>query len=202
MNLALFGGSFDPPHRGHVQSVAAVRRELGLERVIYLPTAAPPHKPDRRFAPPWARFCMVELALLHEEGLYASTHELTPGRRAYTIETLEHFQRLHPTARLHLILGSDSFAELHTWRRWRELAERAQLVVLERPGVEAAKVRAEAPPEVLDLLTDGRARFFSTGPVDISSTQIRALLARGEAPPPGAVADLVLDYAEKYALYR
>lgn len=202
MKLGIFGGSFDPPHWGHIRPVRTARRQLGLERVIYLPTAQPPHKPDRRLTPAWARFCMVELALLREEGLYASTHELTPGRRAYTVETLEHFRRRYPDADLHLLMGSDSFAELAAWRRWRRLPELAQLVVLERPGSESASVRAAAPREVLELLADGRARLLAGEPVDLSSTELRARLGRGESPPPGVVPELVLDYIDKYALYR
>ena len=80
MKLGLFGGSFDPIHRGHIEPVQAARKALGLERVIYLPTAVPPHKPGRILAPAHARYAMVEMALLEEEGLYASTFELTLGR--------------------------------------------------------------------------------------------------------------------------
>ena len=101
MKIGLFGGSFDPIHRGHVEPVREARRRLGLERVIYLPTATPPHKPRRALAPALARFAMVELALLGEEGLYVSAHELTPERPAYTVETLEHFRRQMPEAELH-----------------------------------------------------------------------------------------------------
>ncbi len=134
MKLGLFGGSFDPIHLGHITPVRAARRELGLDRVIYLPTARPPHKPDRILAPAHARYAMVELALLDEEGLYASAHELTLERPAFTIETLEHFRREMPDAELFLLIGGDSLADLHHWVRWREIPAAARLVVLARPG--------------------------------------------------------------------
>ena len=113
MKVGLFGGSFDPIHRGHLDPVRAAMRDLGLDRVIYLHTARPPHKPGRALAPALARYAMVELALLGEEGLYASAHELTLDRPAYTIETLEHFRRQMPAAELYLLIGGDSFADLH-----------------------------------------------------------------------------------------
>lgn len=207
MRTGLFGGSFDPPHRGHVRPVEAAREALGLDRVLFLPTAQPPHKPGPRSAPAHARYAMVELALLAESKLFASAHELTPGEVRYTADTLAHFRRELPGDELYLILGSDSFARLATWRRWREIPEIARLIVLPRPGCDEApfwdesRVRAEAPEEVLALLDGGRASFLAGPAIDLSSTAIRGLLARGEEPPPGALAPLVLEFIRKYALY-
>ncbi len=201
MRVGLFGGSFDPPHRGHVEPVRRARRELELDRVLYLPTAQPPHKLGPRVAPAHARYAMVELALLAEQGLYVSAHELTPGEARYTIDTLAHFQRELPGDELVLLVGSDSFAQLATWRRWREIPAAAGLVVLPRPGWDEARLRDQAPSEVLALLDGGRATFLAGPSVDLSSTALRQLLARGEEPPPGALAPLVLDFIRKYALY-
>ncbi len=202
MKVGLFGGSFDPIHRGHIDPVQEARRALGLDRVIYLPTAKPPHKPDRRLAPAHARFTMVELALLAEEGLYASPHELTPGRPAYTIETLEHFRREMPAAdtELFLLIGGDSFADLHLWVRWREIPGVARLVVLARPGQDFEAVPLD--PEVAELARTDRVTLLRQTPVDVSSTRLRELLAAGLPLPPGAVPELVVRYLEKYGLYR
>jgi nicotinate-nucleotide adenylyltransferase len=200
MKIGLFGGSFDPIHRGHVDPVQEARRELGLERVIYLPTAVPPHKPGRILAPAYARYTMVELALLQEEGLYVSTHELTLGRPAYTVETLEHFRREMPDADLHLLIGGDSFADLDHWVRWREIAAAARLVVLARPGWSLDE--ASLPPQLVELARSERVCFVTGKPVDISSTRLRELFSRGETPPPGSVPDLVVRYVQKYDLYR
>lgn len=219
MRIGLFGGSFDPIHWGHVRPVQEARRRLALDKVVYLPTASPPHKRDPESAPrapAAARYAMVEMALLAEEGLFASDHELRPGEPCYTVETLEHFRRGGREAgvelELHLILGSDSLAELPTWRRWREIPELAHLVVLRRPGAEpGAPGRGEgrlAPElaQVLDpLLASGEVTFVEDVLVDLSSTDIRRRLAAGsydgdwleEAMPP-----LVVDYLRKYRLYR
>lgn len=200
MKIGLFGGSFDPIHRGHLEPVRQARTALGLERVIYLPTAKPPHKPKRNFAPPEARYSMVELALLHEEGLFASPHELTPERPSYTVETLEHFTRELPGVELHLLLGADSFYDLHRWVRFRDILSLARLVVLARPGWEIDP--AAVPAELQDLLDGDRLFVLTQGEVDASSTRLRELLSRDEPIPEGWLPDLVLDYIAKYRLYR
>ncbi len=200
MKVGLFGGSFDPIHRGHIEPVKAARRELGLDRVIYLPTARPPHKPDRVLAPAQARYAMVELALLFEEGLYASAHELTLGRPAFTIETLEHFRREMPDAELFLLIGGDSLADLHQWVRWREIPAAARLVVLARPGWNFDTVSLD--PEVAELVRTGRVLLLRQPQVDVSSTRLRERLAAGLPPPEGALPELVVRYLQKYTPYR
>jgi nicotinate-nucleotide adenylyltransferase len=200
MKLGLFGGSFDPIHLGHVLPVREARRALGLDRVLYLVTGKPPHKRGRALAPPHARYAMVEMALLGEEGLYASTYELASDRPAYTVETLEHFRRTEPAADLHLLIGGDSFADLHLWYRWREIPAAARLVVLTRPGWE---LDAQAlHPELAALAAPDRVVFLKQPPVDVSSTRLRELFARGEQPSAGQVPDLVVRYVQKYSLYR
>lgn len=231
MKIGLFGGSFDPIHSGHLEPVKQARRQLGLDRVIYLPTAIPPHKPVRRLAPPLARYAMVELAILHEEGLHASPYELTLDRPAYTAETLEHFQRELPAAELYLLIGSDSFLELPHWFRWRDIAAAARLVVLSRPGCDLAELEGAAElghgaggagdsrdsgdafagregqerrqrRELVALLASDRVQVIDQQPYEVSSTRLRELLARGERPPAGWMPDLVVDFVHKYSLYR
>lgn len=200
--VGLFGGSFDPIHAGHLAPVIEACERLGLDRVIYLPTARPPHKPKRHFAPAWARYAMVELALLDEDRLYASPHELTLGRPAYTVETVEAFRRCWPQVALHLLIGSDSFAEFSSWRRWEELVDAVRLVVLARPGWEVERVVGGLPAELSRRVEAGEVDFVVHRPVDVSATGIRELFARGEEPPPGALPAPVLDYIRKYRLYR
>lgn len=200
MKLGLFGGSFDPIHQGHVLPVREARKALGLDRILYLVTAKPPHKPRRALAPPHARYAMVEMALLQEEGLYASPYELNLDRPAYTVETLEHFRHAAPGADLHLLIGGDSFSDLHLWYRWRDITAAARLVVLARPGW-ALDARA-LHPDLADLAATDRVVFLRQPPVDISSTRLRELFARGEHPPADQISDLVVRYVQKYDLYR
>ncbi|MFN7962935.1 MAG: nicotinate (nicotinamide) nucleotide adenylyltransferase [Thermoanaerobaculia bacterium] len=200
MKIGLFGGSFDPPHWGHVLPVEAARERLGLARVWFLPTARPPHKPERRFAPSLARLTMVELATLHRPGLFVSPFEVRSEEPSYTIDSVEHFGREYPEAELVLLLGLDSFVGFHTWRRFRDIARLARLAVLARPGWEERL--PEADPEVRSWLETGRAELLAGPAVAASSSALRAALAQGELPADGMVPDLVLDYIAKYSLYR
>ena len=201
MKLGLFGGSFDPIHCGHILPVRQAQSELGLDRVIYLPTARPPHKPGRQFAPSHSRYAMVELALLDEEGLEASSFELTPAEPAYTIDTVEHFAE--PGVDLHLLIGTDSLAELTEWKRWQDIVETAKLVVLARPDFEPSRVVAEMPAELASLTGNGeRLHIVRNEPIGVSSTKLREILGRGEVPPKGSVPELVLKYLLKYSIYR
>ena len=201
MKIGVFGGSFDPIHYGHIQPVREARRRLGLDRVLYLPTASPPHKPGRQTAPAWSRFAMVELALLREPGLQVSPLELTPGRPAYTVDSLARLQSEHPDDELWLIIGGDNFAELPTWKSWRRLARLARLAVLVRPREKRA-LEDSWPPELRRLAASDRVEFVPNRPVSISSTRLRELLAAGEDPPPRTMPRVVLEYIRKYSLYR
>lgn len=201
MKLGLFGGSFDPVHSGHVLPVLEARERLGLDRVIYLPTARPPHKPGRQFAPSYARFSMVELALIDEPDLQVSALEMTPGRPAYTIDTLEHFQRENPEAELHILIGGDSFAALESWKRWRDIVELARLVVLVRPGWEIEHTRRHLTPELARLADDERVYFLANAAVEVSSTELRERVRDGDEIPATVMSPLVLKYVRKYSLY-
>lgn len=206
MRVGLFGGSFDPIHQGHIAPILEAQRALALDRIVYLPTANPPHKRRRSFAPALARFAMVELALLDHADVMVSTHELTLDRPAYTVETLEHFRAAEPASELFLILGADSFLEFSTWVRWREILALARLVVLTRPGFRVADAMAEAPPELQPELraavAAGDVHFVENAPLAVSSTEVRRRLAAGEAIPDGWLAPRVVRYLSKYLLYR
>jgi nicotinate-nucleotide adenylyltransferase len=201
VKLGLFGGSFDPIHAGHIRPVAEARRLLGLDRIVYLPTARPPHKPGRALAPAHQRYAMVELALLHEEGLEVSTLELDSERPVYTVETVSAFRRQLPLAELHLVIGADSFLDLHHWVRWQEIIELARLVVLVRPGWETGGDRT-LPPGAAEALRRGRVDFAPNLPVAVSATELRTRFAQGSSVSPELVPPLVLDFIAKYRLYR
>jgi nicotinate-nucleotide adenylyltransferase len=201
MKVGLFGGSFDPIHWGHIRPVLEAADELGLDRVVYLPTGRPPHKPDRRMAPALARYAMAELALLELDHLQVSGYELSEEAPSYTIDTLLHFRNASPGDQLHLLVGRDSFVELHSWHRWQEILEIAQLGVLSRPEAAAASERSSTP-RVMAIGDPTRVRFLANRPLAVSSTEVRRCLARGERPPAGWVPDPVVDFALKYRLYR
>ncbi len=202
MKIGLYGGSFDPIHLGHVVPLQRARQVLGLDRVIYLPTARPPHKDGRRMAPSRARYTMVELALLCETGLFASDYEMSQRGPSYTIDTLEHWRRQRPDAELVLFMGGDAFLELESWRRWQDILRLARIAVLPRPGATGHAFEAAASPALKAALLSGQAVIVSGIPsLDISSSTIRQHLASDPTRCDDWVPRLVLDYIGKYDLY-
>jgi nicotinate-nucleotide adenylyltransferase len=202
VKLGLFGGSFDPFHAGHLAVARTARRALGLDRVVVLPTGRPPHKPNHRLAPGLARYAMAELALLDDPDLVVSDGELRSDAPSYTIDTLGRFAAERPEASLHLLVGSDSLAGLHTWRRWEEILERATLAVVARPGAARSEVLAGMPPVLADRLATARLEWVECAPHPASGTEIRHRLRSGEAPPDGWLDPRVLTFLRKYRLYR
>jgi len=202
MRMGLFGGSFDPIHYGHIYPVKEAKKVLGLDRVVYLPTAEPPHKPGRQFASPFARFAMVELALLDEPDMEVSPFELTPARPAFTIDSVLYFKSLYPDSDLALIIGGDSFAELHTWHLWEEIVDLAELGVLVRPEFNWIELKDRVPREIAILAESDRVHFVANNPVEISATQLRQMIQDNGEIPDRMLPELVLKYARKYSLYR
>jgi len=202
MKLGIFGGTFDPIHSGHILPVRRARDVLGLDRVYYLPTARPPHKPGRQFVRSQRRFAMAELALLDEVDFEVSAWELTPGEFAFTVDTVERFHRREPTDELCVILGGDSFKQLTTWKRWRDIVRIASLAVLTRPGWDYKSVEQSLPEELRDLVTAGKVTFVRNDPVETSSTELRHLFRTGSDIPANAMPELVVQYIRKYSLYK
>ena len=198
MRLGLFGGSFDPLHAGHVEPVKEARQVLSLDRVVCLPTASPPHKPGDRVAPARARFTMAELAWLDEPAVEVSDFEMTMGRTAYTIDSIEHFSALHPQASLMLLIGWDSYLELPLWHRWEEIVAGVDIGVLTRPGFTDDDRSERLPEPLLTARRDGRVHFVPNRPLEVSSTELRRRLAEGEEIPDQWVPPLVLKYLRKY----
>jgi nicotinate-nucleotide adenylyltransferase len=202
MRVGLFGGSFDPIHRGHVAAARAALAELGLDRVLFVTTAVPPHTPGHRFAPALARYAMVELALLDDDALQASPLELEGARPAFTVDTVERLRRERPDDELVLLIGGDSLARLETWHRWQDLVGAVELGVLARPGWERERIEPTFGPELARGIGRARTSWVSSVADPASASEIRRRLAAGEPLPAGWLDDRVLRFATKYSLYR
>jgi nicotinate-nucleotide adenylyltransferase len=202
--LGLFGGSFDPVHAGHLHVARAAEAAFDLDHVLFVPAARPPHKPERVLAEAGDRVAMLELALAERAGWSISELELTREGPSYTFDTvcvLPDRLGLAPDVALHLIIGWDNLRGLERWHRARELLGRVQPIVILRGEDDPALLEhlaAELGPELFEKLERG---FLRLEPVAISSTDLRALLARGGHPgdelPPG-----VLEYVRARGIYR
>jgi nicotinate-nucleotide adenylyltransferase len=176
----ILGGTFDPVHNAHLALARAALEHLGLERILWLPTGVPKYRAPAN-TPATHRVAMLRLALEGEPRYAIDERELDAAHSGYTVDTLNSLG-----GRPVLLLGADQYAKFETWHRWREILERADLAVFARPGWGAA---------------DGRARQVPFQPLDISASDIRARLARGEDVS-GMVPARVLEYIRRHSLYR
>jgi nicotinate-nucleotide adenylyltransferase len=172
VRIGLFGGTFDPPHVGHLVTAVNVRHALDLDTVILMVANIPWQKQGERAITPAAdRLAMVEAAVADVPGLAAGRMEIDAGGPSYTADTLAALAAAHPGAELFTIVGDDAAAGLHTWARFEEVLAQSSLVVVDRPG------NAVRPPDDIDWIhvevprlevssTDLRARFGDGRPLD------------------------------------
>jgi nicotinate-nucleotide adenylyltransferase len=166
--LGLFGGTFDPPHVGHLVAAINVRHSLGLDRVLLTVANVPWQKVGSRSLSAAAdRLAMVEAAVEGVEGLEASSGEIERGGDSYTIDTVEELLAEDPTRQLYVIVGRDAAAGMPTWERVDELRALATLVVVDRPG--------SAP----ELPAGWTFQHVEVPRLEISSTELRDRVAEG-----------------------
>jgi nicotinate-nucleotide adenylyltransferase len=199
--IGLFGGSFNPIHNGHLIVACAIAERLDLQRVLFLPSANPPHKADETLLDPAHRAAMVKLAVADEPRFELSDFDLTRQGLSYTIDTVTHFRkRLGPETRLHWIIGTDSLAELSAWSRVSKLVDACRIITAARAGWEQGtwnelhRVLSEAQ---IDKLKDG---VLETPIIEISSTDIRSRIRRGLSIR-FLVPEAVRTYIEERGLY-
>jgi nicotinate-nucleotide adenylyltransferase len=196
-SIGILGGSFNPPHAGHLALARHARDELSLERLYLMPLHTPPHKPSADDPGPEQRLEMCRLAAEGEEGIEACGLEVRRGGPSYTADTLQEIHASHPEAELTFVMGADTALTLPSWRDPGRVAELARLAVARRPGSDGASV--------LDVLVrirgaDPRIVFLEMEPVEASSSLVRERLAAG-APTDGLLAPKVRAYVELSGLY-
>lgn len=168
--IGIYGGTFDPIHRTHLDIARAALQHAGLDRVIFVVAAVPPHKSNEVYASAEDRYTMAAAAVAKEPGMSASRMELNRTGPSYTVDTLRELHAAHPKAHLHLVVGGDSLMDLPKWREPRVIAELARILVVPRPGADAL-----IPPALA-----GHVDFLPFEESGLSSTEIRAAIARGE----------------------
>lgn len=180
----MFGGTFDPPHVGHLVTAVNVRHALQLDLVVLMVANVPWQKEGtRRITPAADRLAMVEVAVADVDGLLASDLEIRRGGPSFTADTLAALAERHPGVELFTIVGDDAAAGIMTWERYEEVAERSSLVVVDRPGAPVelpegfAWIRVEVPRLEVSS-TDLRERFVDGRPLDYLITEPVLRLAR------------------------
>lgn len=214
---AIYGGTFDPVHNGHLKVARRVQQLFGLDEVILVPAYVPPHKRGAGITSAFHRFAMLALATENDRQVRVSTLELEQPERPYAVETVARMQeQLGSEVRLFFVMGADSWAEITTWREWQQLLTMCDHIVVTRPGYDVTPgcdsitgitdVSGMSAGEVQAIVSEPLSpRVFVTGAVfeDVSATAIRAAAREAKADeltkmvPPEVAA-----YIEKYELYR
>ena len=196
-SLGILGGTFNPPHVAHLVCARAAAAQLDLDRVVFMPVAAPPHKPLPDDPGPDARLMMCRLATAGDARFEVSDLEVRRGGPSYTVDTLQALHADRPEDELTFIAGGDMAASLPEWREPERVLELASFAVAERDGSE----REEIERRTAKLAGHERIAFFDMPRLAISSSGIRRRVAEGQAVDelvPAAVAA----YIARHGLYR
>jgi nicotinate-nucleotide adenylyltransferase len=179
VKVALFGGTFDPIHRGHIEVARAAADAYQLDRVLFVPAGRPPHKPRPTEASYEHRYRMVEIACRADGRFVASRLEdpRNDSDRHYSIDTIEQMLgELEAGDRLYFVIGADAFAEINLWRRWEDVASKVEFIVVSRPGVDRETLKAPA---------GARVNWLEDVKVPVSSTEVREAIRNGAGLPDG-----------------
>ncbi|MDR0248487.1 MAG: nicotinate (nicotinamide) nucleotide adenylyltransferase [Oscillospiraceae bacterium] len=185
--IVLYGGSFDPPHKGHVAAARTALRELKPRALLWIPSLRPPHKPGRALAAPAHRAAMCRLAVNGLPGAEVCEVELTEPLSGYTVDTVRLLRQRYPGEGLYLLMGFDMLLSLDTWRSPDELRSLCTVTALRREEGAASR-----PPP-------GGALILPHRPYEISGTLLRGLLAAGKGRE--HLPDGVWEYITGHGLY-
>jgi nicotinate-nucleotide adenylyltransferase len=207
--LAVFGGTFDPIHNGHLASAKAIRKLLGTRTLKLVPSFLPPHR-EAPGSTAEQRLAMIEIAVAEDNGLEVDDRELVRQGISYTIETLDSFRaELGKVQPLYFVLGFDAYCLLYEWKQWQQLTQRCHLVVLTRPGFQGeipveiaawAEDKIVEAPGSLKELSHGGIVYTTLVQVEVSATELRVSFGEGRRPT-GKMPEKVIDYAIKHGLY-
>jgi nicotinate-nucleotide adenylyltransferase len=189
MNIGVFGGTFDPPHTGHLIVAQDAALALGLDRILFVPAARPPHKRDMDVTAPAVRSEMLQLAIADDARFGMDTLELDRPGASYTVDTLRELAAREPAVRWTLLIGADQYEEFATWREPDEIRRLAQLAVLTRRGThgdaaDTPSAGGTAGPEgepaapAAHRIGNGDVALQVTR-IDISATEVRRRVAAG-----------------------
>ncbi len=173
MRRAIFGGSFDPVHKGHVSLVSELKKALELDEIIVMPTGISPFKKDmeRRPASGADRLEMCRLAFADMPFATVSDYEISRVGVSYTFDTVRHFRSLYPNDKLFWLVGGDMLKSFDRWKNWQEILSMCTLAAVSRQ--KCGSDRNELEKKAAELRKYGEVLFAETKPLEISSTEIR-----------------------------
>lgn len=199
--LGILGGTFDPPHVGHMLMAQFALEHLALDEVIFLPAGAPPHKDAQDITHAAHRLCMVTAATAAHPAFTVDPQELNREGQTYTIDTIEALQKRHPDADLLFLIGADSLSDLHLWMRIEELLTLCRFITFVRPDESMQRIEHGLGKLPQEWRAPLRADMLTGREMNISSTEIRQRVA-DSLPIRYLVPADVLAYIEANELYQ
>ncbi|MCL2760708.1 MAG: nicotinate-nucleotide adenylyltransferase [Desulfuromonadales bacterium] len=190
MKIGIIGGTFNPIHFAHLRIAEEVREQFELEKIIFMPSAIPPHKELDYNLSFEHRFNMVSLAIKENPFFELSDIEQKLGGTSYSVDTLSYLKQQHQKDELFFVIGSDSFIEISSWYKYEELFKLCNIIVVERPGYAIDDLSSpliaiknefcyDFPTNTLKHSSGFRAEYFKGCPLDISSSFLRNLAQKG-----------------------
>jgi len=211
MKKAIFGGSFNPVHNGHINSVKTVQQKMAMDEVIIVPTFRSPLKPYITEVTPQERMEMLKIAFSGHKAISFESFEIDSEGPSYTAETLRYLQRINKEDEFYLVIGMDQLEQFDQWKSFAEIISLCHLVVTSRPdtvwqGMDSLPAAVQEfvvdfNKECLELSTGKSIFFVQLEDMDISSTEVRNLLEEGEEVT-GLLTPEVQTYIEKHQLYK
>lgn len=197
MDIGIYGGTFDPVHRGHVRLLQCAAEACGLDRTIILPDRIPPHKQSKDLVSGEDRLEMCRRAFADTPRTEVSDWEIRQEGLSYSVLTLEHFHGLYPEDRLWFIMGSDMLTSFHQWYRYEDILKLSGLICMSRYNDDHRELEAAA-----EGLREkgGEVKLVEAQALEMSSSQIRQLIAEG-GDCTELLAERVLDYIKEKGLY-
>lgn len=175
--LALFGGTFNPIHNGHIYLLNQVDKVMDFDRIIVMPSKIPPHKSHENLISEYHRLNMCKLSFENNEKVTVSDFEMTREEKSYTIFTLRHLKEQHPDSKIFLLMGSDMLLSFHEWFEHEKILKLCVIVAVSRSENDSEKL---APYAKKIVEAGGRCKIVPVLPFEISSTEIRRKISQGE----------------------
>ena len=209
--IAFYGGSFDPPHDGHLTIARKLIDLFTLDEFVFIPAFHAPHKKNKKPTSAFHRFAMLTLATSDKPKMRVSKIELDAPEKPYTYETQTKLKRRFADTEIFFVIGADSWAEIDTWREWERVLTLTNIIVVTRPGSEIAfaHITEKIEKRIIDLRKENEGQktkdqqIYITDAVnlDISSTEIRRKIRASENHWDKLVPRAVANYIEKYEIY-
>lgn len=193
--IGLFGGTFDPPHIGHIELAKEVLSRFSLDKIIFIPAGNPPHKTDKVITDKVHRFEMVKISIKESDKFLLSDFDVKNEKPNYSYLTIEHFKKAYPDDEIFFIVGEDSYRDFPLWKNYPDILSLCSFIVVNRPGV----CDIDYFKKYKNIVSYHSALFLDDFSCDLSSTGLRKDLAEGNAG--NSLPSGVAEYIKRHKLY-